>query len=338
MNGGPDSQIDVLSVGDVVTDAFIKLLDNEEKVIHEKNGDQFLAIPFGTKIPFDHAQVIAGVGNAANAAVAFARLGLKSGMVANVGGDQYGRDMIMALDKGKVDTRFVHINPGKISNYHYVLWYKEERTILIKHEEYKYHWPHPRPHEVPRWIYFSSISKNAMEFHDHLADWLDRNPNVKLAFQPGTFQMEAGVHRLKRIYEHAEVLLLNREEAANVTGGDHGNVHELLQKMHNLGAKIAVLTDGPKGAYASDGVNCFKMPSYPDPAPPFERTGAGDAFSSTFVAALMHGSNIEGALQWAPINSMSVVQKVGAQGGLLAQSELLEFLKKAPAHYKPERF
>jgi hypothetical protein len=67
-----EKQLDVLAVGDVVTDAFIKLLDKEEKVEHEKDGSTWLAIPFGTKIPFDHAEVIEGVGNAANASVAFA--------------------------------------------------------------------------------------------------------------------------------------------------------------------------------------------------------------------------------------------------------------------------
>jgi hypothetical protein len=42
-------QIDVLSVGDVVTDAFIRLLDKEERVEHKKDGENWLAIPFGTK-------------------------------------------------------------------------------------------------------------------------------------------------------------------------------------------------------------------------------------------------------------------------------------------------
>src|SRR5437868_3026875 len=102
-------QPDVISVGDVVTDAFIKLLDNEAHTYSNENGD-WLAMPFATKVPFDHAEIIEGVGNAANAAVSFARLGLQSSFVTNVGEDQYGRDVIRALHKNKVDTRFVHVN------------------------------------------------------------------------------------------------------------------------------------------------------------------------------------------------------------------------------------
>lgn len=330
-------KLDVLSIGDVVTDAFIKLLDDRATTYENEQG-KWLAMPFGTKIPFDHAEVIDAVGNASNAAVSFAKLGLKSGLVSNVGSDQAGRDIINSLHKRKVDTRFVHINPKKLSNYHYVLWYKEERTILIKHEEYEYEWPRFRESDEPRWVYFSSISKDALEsYHDHVMDWLDKNPEIKLAFQPGTFQMEAGIDRLQRLYARAEVLVLNREEAVYVSGGDYDDLHGLFDRFHQMGTKIVVITDGPAGAYASDGQNRFKMPLYPDPAPPVERTGAGDAFASTFVAAIMKGNTIEGALQWAPINSMNVVQNVGAQAGLLTEEEIGELLKVAPDWYKPER-
>lgn len=329
-------QLDVLSIGDIVTDAFIKLYDDQAHAYENEHG-KWLAMKYGTKLPYDHVEVLQAVGNAANAAVAFSRLGLTTGFVTNVGGDQEGRDMIAALNHEKVDHRFVRVNPDKKSNYHYVLWYKEERTILIKHEEYDYHWPHLQPNDIPRWAYFSSISQHAMEYHDQIADWLERNPDVKLAFQPGTFQMEAGVERLQRIYARTEVIVLNREEAVLVSGGNYDDLHDLFNRLHQIGPKIVVITDGPDGAYASDGQNRFQMPLYPDPAPPKERTGAGDAFASTFVAALAKGNTLEGALQWAPINSMSVVQQTGAQNGLLSEKEIEELLLKSPDWYHTTR-
>jgi ribokinase len=330
-------QLDVLSVGDVVTDAFIRLLDKEEKVEHERNGETWLAIPFGTKIPFDHAEVIEGVGNAANASVSFGRLGLKSGLAANVGSDQFGRDIIASLEKNKVDSRFVHINPGKPSHYHYVLWYKDERTILVNSVDYEYHWPRFRIIDIPKWIYFSSVGKYADEYHDQISSWLGSHKSVKLAFQPGTFQIELGVKRLKKLYERSEVLAVNREEATTISGGNHGDIHDLFDKLHELGPRVVLISDGHAGAYASDGQNRYKMPIYPDPKAPFERTGAGDAFTSTFVAALAKGADLQGALLWAPINSMSVVQKVGAQAGLLSEEELMHYLHKAPHWYHPEK-
>jgi sugar/nucleoside kinase (ribokinase family) len=79
------------------------------------------------------------------------------------------------------------------------------------------------------------------------------------------------------------------------------------------------------------------MPIYPDPQPPYDRTGAGDAFTSTFVGAVIKGADIAAALLWAPINAMSVVQKVGAQAGLLSEREIEHFLRIAPESYHPER-
>ena len=130
-------------------------------------------------------------------------------------------------------------------------------------------------------------------------------------------------------------MAVNREEAVLISHGDHGDIHDLFDKLHGLGPKTVLISDGHDGAYASDGQNRWKMPIYPDPKPPFERTGAGDAFTSTFVAALAKGASVEEALLWAPINSMSVVQKVGAQAGLLKEKELQQLLHHAPDWYKP---
>lgn len=328
------SNLDVLAVGDVVVDNFIKLIDNTAHTYKNEDG-QWLSMPYGTKMPFDHSEVINGVGNAANASVSFARLGLNSGLVSNVGEDQYGRDIIASLKHNGVDTRFVHVNTGKKSNYHYVLWYKEERTILINHIKYDYDWPHIYNKDLPKWIYFSSVSANSLPYHDEIADWLEEEKEVKFAFQPGTFQMAEGAQRLKRLYKRCSILVLNRQEAVLVGGGDEDNVHDLFDKLHVLGPKTVIITDGPKGAYASGPEGRFFMPVYPDPAPPVERTGAGDAFASTVVGALMKGMDLKEALMWGPINSMNVVQHVGAQNGLLTEAQLRHLLKNAPDWYHP---
>ena len=70
-----------------------------------------------------------------------------------------------------------------------------------------------------------------------------------------------------------------------------------------------------------------------DPAKPLDRTGAGDAFASTITAALALGQPLATALTWAPINSMSVVQQMGAQTGLLTRPQLDAWLEKAPDDY-----
>lgn len=332
-----EHKLDVLCVGDVVTDAFIKLLPHEAQVSTDpKSHHPLLCMTFGTKIPFSEAVVIDGVGNSPNAAVCFSRLGLNAALYANVGDDKVGEDILVSLRSHNVSTEFVRINKGMASNYHYVLWYGADRTILIKHEPYPYIWPHIPKSKKPRWIYLSSIGEKAAHIHENISSYLAENPEVKLAFQPGTFQIREGVKKLKKLYERTEVYALNLEEAQIVTGMNTSNVVELIKALHKLGPKIVVITDGPKGSYASDGVSIYSMRNYPDPHRPYDRTGCGDAYTSTFVAALAWGGDIITALQWAPINPMSVAQKLGAQAGLLPKKNLLNLLDHAPKNYRPK--
>ena len=108
-----------------------------------------------------------------------------------------------------------------------------------------------------------------------------------------------------------------------------------MKKLAALGPKIVVVTDGPKGSYAYDSEKgtAWFMPPYPDPKEPYERTGAGDAFESTFTCAIMAGKTIPEALAWGSINSMSVVQYVGAQEGLLTKEKIEEYIKNAPTDF-----
>jgi sugar/nucleoside kinase (ribokinase family) len=228
------------------------------------------------------------------------------------------------------------VNKGKPTNYHFVLTYEAERTILIKHQDYDYYDPRKLDSKT-NWMYFSSIGEHALTIHDKVADYLKKHPNVKMGFNPGTFQLRFGVKRLKELYKHTHVLFLNKEEGELVAGKKPGvSIKELAAALHKLGPKIVVITDGPNGAYASDGEKCWSMPLYPDPKPPVSRTGAGDAFSTGFMCALIYGLPVEQALQWAPIESMSVVQAFGAQTGLLSKAKLLAYLKKAPKSFKPK--
>lgn len=329
--------IDVLCVGDTVVDVWVKL-DEKTSESYENEHGKWLALPFATKIPYEESKIEPAHGNSANAAVSISRLGLKVAIQTYVGDDQLGRETIRVLQKEKVDGRFINIEHEEMTNVNFIISRGAERTILTNHNDFDYEWPHVRRKEMPKWVYFSSLSENAADYHNEIADWLEENPNVKLAFQPGTWQMRAGTARLKRIYARSEVVIMNREEAAMVSGGSVTDVHDLLDRFHKLGCKMVVITDGPDGAYASDGKKHFKMPLYPDPKPPVERSGAGDAYASTMVAALVMGYDLQGALQWAPINSMNVVQHPGTQAGLLRPRELEEWLKKAPEWYRASDF
>jgi len=328
-----EEEFGFLSIGDIVSDAFIRLKDASLHCDINHEHCQ-ICMDFGSKLPYESVTEVAAVGNSPNAAVAASRLGLHSALVTELGNDHHGQLAIETLEREKVSTRFVRRHDGKITNYHYVLWFDDDRTILIKHEEYPYTLP-----EIgrPEWIYLSSLGEHSAEYHKIISDYLMREQTVKLAFQPGTFQMKLGYEALADIYKRTEVFLCNTNEAQKILGTEEKDVKILLKNIGALGPKIVIITDGPRGAYAYDSTNnneMWFMPPYPDPKPPLERTGAGDSFSATLVAAFALGKSLETALRWAPINSMSVVQQVGAQAGLLTRPKLEEFLANAPEDYR----
>jgi sugar/nucleoside kinase (ribokinase family) len=326
---------DFIGIGDIVTDAFIVLKEAEveERRDGQDGGYKRICMRFGDKIPYEDVVIVPAVGNSSNAAVSASRLGLKSALVSNVGDDYYGKECLDALKSENVGTDFVKTNKGKKTNYHYVLKFGAERTILIKHEDFNYSLPDIGN---PKWVYLSSLGENSLAFHKTLEKYFYDHPEIKLAFQPGTYQMKFGKGVLAGIYKRADLFFCNKEEAQRILEVQEPDVKKLMEMIHQLGPKIVSITDERNGAYAYDGIKAWFMPIYPDPLPPINRTGAGDAYSSTFTCAIALGKSVEEALMWGPINSMSVVQKMGARAGLLTQIELLDYLKKAPDYYKPK--
>lgn len=326
-----NQSFDFLAIGDIVTDAFIEL-ENAEVHCDIDRDNCKLCVNFGDKIPYKDVVVVPAVGNSPNAAVAAARLGLSSALVSDIGDDDNGKEDLSALAKNKVSTSFVQTHVGKKSNYHYVLRFDAERTILIKHEKYEYALPNIGS---PKWIYLSSLGKHSLPFHHQIAKYLTAHPEIKLAFQPGTFQIGIPYDDIADIYKLTELFFCNIGEARRILKTGEKDIKNILALMRRLGPRTVVITDGPNGAYAYNGKEMWRMPMYPDPAPPVDRTGAGDSFSSTFTVAIALGKTIPEALSWGPINSMSVVQKIGAQEGLLTRAELEHYLANAPADYKP---
>lgn len=328
------NQLDFVAIGDITTDEFIELRQDRAIVTKALNGRDVLSMYFGDKLEFMGAVNVPAVGNSPNAAVSAKRLGLATALVCDIGDDAGGTEILNWLKNEGVDTRFVDVQKGKETNHHYVLRYGPERTILIKHETYDYVVPDMGS---PKWIYLSSVGEHGVAYHHQIASYVRERPSTKLAFQPGSFQIQLGIEELKDVYEVCELFFCNKEEAQQILGTGEQSIPELLRSVRALGPTIPVITDGPRGAYALADDGVWHMPMYPDPATPVDRTGAGDAFSSTFTSALALGHDVPTALRWGPINSMSVVQYIGAQQGLLSQEQINEYLAKAPAEYQPEK-
>jgi sugar/nucleoside kinase (ribokinase family) len=167
------------------------------------------------------------------------------------------------------------------------------------------------------------------ETYSKVVEFVKQTPDSKLVFNPGSRQVRAGVEAIKNVLAVSYMVYINREEAEKISGfkESRGKEKELLEKISLLGPKVPVITDGPNGSYALYEGKYYKAGVMPVDA--YERTGAGDAFGSGCLSALIKGKDITEALLWGTINSASVIGYVGAQRGLLNEQSLTEWLERA---------
>jgi len=317
---------DLLSIGDASIDTFMTPLESETLCSIDKK-QCLIAFNYGDKIPVKNLEFSIG-GNAANNAVGTKRLGIATAIVITLGQDNVGEMIVARLKNEGVDPTYIIEQPGTTSNYSTIINYSGERTIFVYHAPRSYEFPVQLP-LVP-WVYLTSMGESFRPFYNHMTEWLLQNPSVKLAFNPGSWQLREGYDSIKDVIIRTHIIFVNREEAEKLTsfGESATKDRELLVALNKLGPKICVITDGGNGAIAYDGINGKFMKVGVLPVDAYERTGAGDAFGSGFLSALIHGKGMDEALLWGTCNSASVIGYTGSQKGLLKLEEMDEWLAR----------
>ena len=312
------ANLDLLSIGDANLDAFI-VPSESETLCEIDTKKSLIAFSYGDKIPVRNLEFCVG-GNTANNAVGSARLGLNVGAVLTLGDDSTGIQIIEKLKAENVDLSYCIQQPSTLSNFNVVVTYTGERTIFTYHAPRSYEFPVQLP-KVP-WVYLTSMGESYRPFYTHMAEWFVKNPDIKIAFNPGSWQLRGGIKEIGNIFKLSYITFVNKEEAEKLTGFEPKATvtKELLMALSGLGPQISVITDGGNGAYLFDGhkfLSCGIMPMGA-----YERTGAGDAFGSGFLSAVIKGKSMEEALIWGTVNSASVIGYVGAQKGLLKEDDI----------------
>jgi len=319
------ANLELLSVGDASYDVFLAPTESE-MMCELDDKKSLICLTYGDKIPVREIEFSIG-GNAANNAVGTKRLGVGVGIVLTLGNDQIGRQIIEMLSLEGVDTTFAIPQTASKSDYSTVITYSGERTILTYKSPRSYEFPVKLPNVS--WIYLTSMGDTFMPFYNHLHDWLAINPQVKLAFNPGSRQIRAGFDAIGKMIARSSIIYVNREEAEKITnfGLSQGKDKEILNALVALGVKTPIITDGSAGSLAFDGKRYLKCGILPVDA--YERTGAGDSFGSGSLAAIIKGKSFDEALLWGTVNSASVIGYTGSQKGLLKEDEMPTWLERA---------
>lgn len=302
----------IVTIGGATRDIMFYSREGELVSTGNLTKQKLLAFEYGAKILADKLYFSFG-GGAANAAVSFARLGLKTAIVCRVGNDDNGQKIIKNFRDYKIDANFVKVDSRAATGFSVILTIS---NIAKEHIIFAYRGASdllrlpdlPLRRFTTDWFYISSLPQDGWE--QILKAVVQEKKNI--AWNPGSQQL-AQLAKLKVFLPKVRVLIINRDEALEFR--KLKDIKGLLKYIWSLGSKIVVITDGENGAYVFDGKKYYFMKA--KSAKVADTVGVGDAFGSAFTAALIYNKNIKEALVWGMNNSASVVAKIGAQNGSL---------------------
>lgn len=315
--------MDVITIGGVTIDAFLQIGQNNAVTVDHSS----LCVRSGEKVVVDSCTFSLG-GNACNVAVGLSRLGFSASLCAEIGTDEFAQKILNGLQKDHVDTTYLIQTPGAASSFAMALNVGQDRTLFVEHVHRKHEFAVSSM--TPKWIYVTSLGEEWQKPYEAVLA-LVQDKNIHVAFNPGTRQLLEENSVIKALLEKTDILCVNKEEARKIIsfyGGKTGDLEkDLIQNIKTIGPKIISLTDGNKGAWSNDEEGeVYTM--LPIDTPIVERTGAGDAYATAFVAAQMSGETVPTAMQWGSLNAAAVIGSIGAQEGLLRKDELLKNLQE----------
>jgi sugar/nucleoside kinase (ribokinase family) len=316
---------DVICIGDAKIDAFLVFSDKDGagKCRLDENTNE-LCFKHGEKIPVDRTYFSVG-GNAANVSVGLSRLGVKSTIAAEIGDDEFSLKIINTLAVEGVERGFLKQDQSRESSFSVAITYKEDRTLFSEHIDRAHDFNYE--HAESKWIYLTSLGNEWTNAYQKAINYCLEN-QVQMAFNPGTLQLREKSHIIENALQATGVLFVNKEEAEKLIYGysneyRNDDIQQILTNLKSLGPKTVVLTDGENGSFALDENDNFYQQDHA-PAEVVELTGAGDAFSTGFLAGRVYGLELQECMKWGNFNSASVIEKMGSQEGLLKKEEMEE--------------
>ncbi|MDP3888933.1 MAG: carbohydrate kinase family protein [bacterium] len=343
----------ILTIGGAMQDVFIQQAETHMVYLHRnKKKQSFIALPEGRKIEVEAVEYYTG-GGAVNSATSFARLGFNTESFFKIGNDQQGDFILNKLKDNKVTTNHIvqtnESNTGTSfilpcpSGDRAILTYRGANLTLTKNE---------LPQEsiaACDYLYVTSLSKEASLVLPIIAT-LAQKYQKPLATNPGTSQLTANIKTLEEALPNITILTLNCYEATLLMNAllevpiqkqyqsstdkklplllrsSMGSatqcftLHQFFKEILKRGPHIVGVTNGTDGVYITDGSTIYYHPSIATHV--VSTLGAGDAFSSAFVAYIAQKKSIEDAIRAGSINSASVLLSLDTQTGLLSMEQI----------------
>lgn len=313
----------IISIGHTTLDTFYKI-ENPDLVCDIFDEHCKICFRFGDKIPVEDVRYSIG-GGAANVAVGLKYLNVDVNLFTAVGNDVKGKDVLDHLNSHNIDTKYVNID-DKPTDQAFILSYTDERTIFTHNSNRKYDLSSVNFDEFDN-IFLSSVGNKVGHLYDQIIQLKKDKVGLRLFYNPGSRELLNAYEEIQRLIPYVDFLIANVEEGCTVLNQGLKRSEIELDDLMNLlvgkGIKTVVLTDAVNGVYIGDNSGVKHIDSVKTNV--VEMTGAGDAFASGFIAAILHEKDVNTAAKWGVHNSSSVISKVGAQNGLLTFDEIVKY-------------
>jgi len=339
---------DIITIGSATMDVFVECEDaNIVSVSTKCSKSDFMAYPYGAKMEVSNFASNVG-GGGVNTALNFTNLGFSTSAICKIGDDIYSKGILEALCcKPNLDLSNVIQDKKVTTGFSIILLsFQGDRTVLaqrganatLKKSEINF-----EAIKNAKTLYIAPLSGESNKVLTTIVEFANQH-GVKVCFNAGTTSIKKGFEYIKKIIDTAQIVVMNTEEASLCTKIQvrpdsrtekfskdliHPDVKEMLKKLKINEQQSIVITDGKQGAYAYDGEKFYLCPQFP--ATVVSTLGAGDAFASTFCAALDKTDfDIGKSLMYASVNAASIVANFGASEGFLTFEEIEEKLNNHP--------
>jgi len=306
-----NKQFDVISIGSATIDIFI---ESKDLIISK----EVIGLKPSSKNEISHSLICSG-GGATNSAVAFSRLGLKSAPISLIGQSYLNQYIFDDLKKNKVTSDFIYADKNDTTDFSVIIVPNGGgRSILTNRGKGSLQSKNIPWNKIKKtkWFYITSLEGN-LDLLETIIGFAKEN-NIKIALNPGKRELQSR-RRILSLVKMVDFLLLNREESEMLFNQSFDDI--IAENLiHKLNLPVVAITAGANGAYVFSNNQQFYSPAVNHH--PVDETGAGDAFGSTFVAALIHQKSPQDALFWSVKNSASVVSTLGSKSGLLTLKQI----------------
>lgn len=276
-------------------------------------------------------------GKGGNQAVAAARLGVKTAIVARVGNDGFGKILRDRLQSEKIDVSALAVSRKLPSG-----------TALITLS--------PNNNQI---IVISGANAEVGELDlDRLTPFFNRAKVLLLQFEISlpTVEKAAALARLAGLTvivdpapapthgdplsadfcEYISILTPNQTEAGQLTGIDAGDVEGAIAAavaLQRKGVEVVIVKMGAQGSVCATANGTFAIPAFPVPVT--DTIAAGDAFNGGLAAALCRADPaialsdhdlLRPAIDYATAVAALAVTRSGAQSSMPTAAEVEAFL------------